>query len=193
MKIELSVVLPVYNEEKRIVNGLDHFYSYLKKQKFPWEIIVVNDGSTDSTLKVVKNVAKAKRNIKIISYEKNRGKGYAICQGVKNSVGEYILFSDIDHSVPIQTIETFFNYFHKSLPVIIGSRRVSGAVIKKHQSFIRETLGRGFTSIVQLIIDPQIKDATCGFKAFKKLQAQATRQWLAIKYALQKNLVGFAY
>lgn len=169
---KLSVVVPCYNEESRFKNGFQHYFSYLKKQKYPWELIFVNDGSTDKTLELMKKNAKLSSNIKIITYSKNHGKGYAIVQGIKNANGKYILFSDLDHSVPIETVETFFKYFDQGNQVVIGSRRVKGAKILVHQSLFRETLGRGFTLLVRFLIDFNVRDATCGFKAFENKTAQ---------------------
>lgn len=172
MPIKLSVIVPCYNEEKRFADGFDHYYSYLKKQKYPWELILVNDGSNDSTLKLMKEATANKSSIKIVSYPHNYGKGYAIVQGIDVAEGRYILFSDIDHSVSISTMENFYAYFEKGYQVVIGSRRAKGAKILKQQHPLRELLGRGFTFLVRALIDPEIKDATCGFKAFTQDTAQ---------------------
>lgn len=171
-QVKLSVVIPCYNEEKRFKEGFNHYYSYLEKQKYQWELIFVNDGSSDLTPKLMKNLSKGKSNIKIVSYHKNRGKGYAIVQGVKAAKGQYILFSDIDHSVPIKTIVSFLELFEKGYQVVVGSRRVKGADILIHQHPIREYLGRGFTLLVNLLIYWGIADATCGFKAFSQKAAR---------------------
>lgn len=165
--IKLSVIVPVYNEESRFKEGFNHYYSYLSKLDSAWELIFVNDGSTDRTLQILQKLAKKKVDIKIITYSKNQGKGFAIVQGVKKARGQYVLFSDLDHSVPIDTVEKFYKYFKDGYSVVIGSRRVKGAKFIKRQGLFRELLGRGFTLIVRIIIDWQIKDATCGFKAFE--------------------------
>lgn len=165
-KTKLSVVIPCYNEEKRFETGFAHYWSYLKKQKYSWQLILVNDGSTDKTLALMKDAAKVSSNVKIVSYSPNRGKGYAIVQGVKAAKGQYVLFTDIDHSVPIPTIDSFYQYFKKGFAAVIGSRRVKGAQILVHQHPIREFLGRGFSLLVRILVDWQIADATCGFKAF---------------------------
>lgn len=167
MSTKLSVIVPCYNEQTRFQKGFSHYNSYFKKQKYPWELILVNDGSNDKTLEIMKSHARANKNIKIITYSKNHGKGYAICQGIKAAKGKYALFTDLDHSVPIKTVASFFPYFEKGYQVVIGSRRVAGAKILVHQHIIRETLGRGFTLLVRLLIDWRILDATCGFKAFE--------------------------
>lgn len=165
---KLSVIIPCYNEEKRFQNGFDHYFSYLKAQKYLWELIFVNDGSTDNTLKLIRQNANDNKNIKIVSYSKNSGKGYAIVKGVETAKGRYILFSDLDHSVPITTVSSFFKQFKKGYDVVIGSRRVEGAKLLVRQPKTRELLGRGFTLLVRILIDPTIKDSTCGFKAFEQ-------------------------
>lgn len=170
--IKLSVVVPCYNEEKRFKEGFAHYYSYLKTLKDPWELILVNDGSRDRTLELATSAAKKNKSIKVVSYAKNHGKGYAIIQGVKKAKGKYFLFTDIDHSVDIKTVEKFFPYFEEGFKVVIGSRRVEGAKIVIHQKPLREWLGRGFTSLVNLLIVSGVKDATCGFKAFENSTAQ---------------------
>ena len=170
--IKLSVVVPAYNEEKRFLDGFKHYLSYLKKQKYPWELIFVDDGSRDQTLSLIKKSAKDYPQVKVVHYGTNRGKGYAIIQGVKAAKGNYILFTDIDHSVPIDTIDSFYRYFDYGADVVIGSRRVKGAKILVHQKPLREFLGRGFTLLVRLGVDFKIRDATCGFKAFKKESAK---------------------
>lgn len=180
MNIKLSVVVPVFNENKRLEDGFNHYYSYLKKQKYNWELIFVDDGSTDNSLRLINKIKKDLPNITVLSYSENRGKGYAIYQGIQKAQGDYILFADIDYSVSIETIEEFFDYFGKGYFVVIGSRRVEGSVIAVHQNPLRETLGRGFTALVNMLIYPKITDATCGFKAFKNKTAKKIFQKVTI-------------
>lgn len=168
MAIKLSVIVPCYNEQTRFKNGFNHYYSFLKKQRFSWELIFVNDGSNDKTLGLMRDYGKKDKRIKVITYHKNHGKGYAVVQGVKITKGDYILFTDIDHSVPISTINSFFLSFNEGTSVVIGSRRVRGAKILARQPKIRELLGQGFTILVRILIDFKVRDATCGFKVFKK-------------------------
>ncbi len=168
MTPKLSVIIPCYNEEKRLNNGFNHFFSYLSKQKYSWELILVNDGSSDKTLEMMNKISRKNLKIKVVTYVQNRGKGYALVKGVAKATGKIILFSDIDHSVSVETIEEFFKLFQKGFKVVIGSRRVKGAHFVKRQDPIREFLGRGFTLLVRILIDPKIRDATCGFKAFDK-------------------------
>jgi len=168
MEVKLSVVIPCFNEEKRFKVGISHYLDYLSKQSYSWELILVNDGSSDKTLTLMHNVRKINRKVLILSYKVNRGKGYAIVKGVLKAKGDVILFSDLDHAVPIETIEDFFNIFQKGFKVVIGSRRLKGSKLVSRQHPIREFLGNGFTLLVKVLVDREIKDATCGFKAFKK-------------------------
>ena len=171
-KIYLSIIVPCYNEEKRFQEGISHYLKYLKYVNYTWVLILVNDGSKDDTPKLMKKIQNKSKEIKVISYGKNHGKGYAIVQGVGEAAGKYILFSDLDHAVPIITIESFLKYFNKGKKAVIGSRRVKGSKFVKRQHFLRETLGKGFTLLVKIFVDWQIKDATCGFKAFEKETAK---------------------
>lgn len=170
--IRLSVIVPCYNEEKRFRDGILHYLSFLRRENYLWELILVNDGSSDQTEKLMHKIEKQNKNVVVISYPKNRGKGFAIAEGARQAKGKYILFSDLDHSVSVETIKKFYKYFEKGYLVVIGSRRVSGAKFIKRQKPFREFLGRGFTLLVRLFIDWQVKDATCGFKAFENNSAK---------------------
>lgn len=180
MSIKLTVIIPCYNEEKRFQEGIRHYLAYLHRQKFSWELILVNDGSKDNTLKLMAQIAEKEKKVKVETYKENQGKGHAIKIGVQKAKGEIILFSDLDHSVPISTIESFFKFFDKGANVVIGSRRVEGSKFVQRQSRLRESLGRGFTLLVKTLIDWEIKDATCGFKAFKKEAAKKLFQKVTI-------------
>lgn len=183
--ILLSVIVPCFNEELRFNDGFNHFYSYLKKQHYNWELIFVNDGSVDNTEILIRSLVNSHRNIKFITYKRNNGKGFAIIKGIEKARGKYVLFSDIDNSVPIETIEKFLRYFEKGFNVIIGSRRVKGSRILVHQNFIRELLGRGFSFLTKLLIDFNVTDATCGFKAFENSTAK--------KIASKITIYGWAF
>ena len=178
--ILLSVVVPCFNEESRFKGGINHYYSYLKKQKYRWELILVNDGSGDNTKILIEKSSSVYRNVKSVSYKKNMGKGFAIVKGIEKAKGKYILFSDLDHSVPIATIGKFLRYFEQGFQVIIASRRVKGSRILVHQNLIREFLGRGFSFLTKFVIDSKITDATCGFKAFEKSVAKKISSKISI-------------
>lgn len=159
----LSVVIPLFNEQTRL-DRLWMVYKYLKKKKFKYEVILVNDGSTDKTLDKLKNLAK-KYNFKLITYIDNKGKGYAIKAGMLQAKGRYKLFADIDLSTPVDEMEKFLPILSK-YDILIGSRKMKGANLEVRQPYLREFLGKGFTFISHLTLDLDISDFTCGFKVF---------------------------
>jgi dolichyl-phosphate beta-glucosyltransferase len=163
----LSVIIPVFNEEKRI-HKLKDIISYLKKQKYSSEIVVINDGSTDKTGAILK---KYKRKINLISYFPNRGKGAAIKTGMLESLGKYRLFLDVDLSTPISEFEKFFPHLNK-YDIIIGSRKIKDSNLITRQSLLREYLGKIFTSLSIFILNLNTSDLTCGFKSFSGKTAE---------------------
>lgn len=164
----LSVIIPIFNEEKRIKN-IPLIVDYLIKKKFKWEIVIINDGSTDTTLKKLGQI-KA-NNISILSYIPNKGKGYAVKQGMLHSRGHYKLFIDIDLSTPMDEFDKFLPNLNK-YDVIIGSRRVTGSKFLTRQPYLREFMGRVFTELSQIFTGVSVADFTCGFKCFSKKSAK---------------------
>ncbi len=164
----LSIVVPLYNEEKRLANGFDAIYSYIKEKPYTCEIILVNDGSTDKTYEMLNDIKNHCANVCIINNKCNMGKGSAVKNGVLSAKGDIILFTDIDLSVPISYIDDFAARIQEGYDAAIGSRRVKGSIIATHQSFIREFMGIGFTFISNMLLDTDFSDHTCGMKAFKK-------------------------
>lgn len=164
----LSIIIPLYNEQKRLKN-LSKLYKFLNQQKFKYEVILINDGSTDNTLGVIKQFSE-RFKFRLITYEKNQGKGFAVRQGMLSARGKYLLFTDIDLSTPIEELVRFFPYFKRS-DVVIGSRRINGSRLQKHQPWLREILGRGFTYLSQKMLRLDLSDFTCGFKCFSRSAA----------------------
>lgn len=165
----LSIIIPVFNEEKRIKNLISVF-TFLKNQKYKWEIIVINDGSTDKTVTVIESLKK-KLKFKFISYSQNRGKGWAIREGMLLAKGEYRLFLDIDLSTPITEFNKLLPYL-KKYDIVMGSRKMKGSNVVIRQPFLREFLGKLFTLLSQKILQMKISDFTCGFKCFSKKAAE---------------------
>lgn len=165
----LSIIVPVYNEEKRMKKGVEKIFRFIDEQKFTVECIIVNDGSTDITLQMLQ--ALKHPSLKIISYERNRGKGYAVRKGIKSAKGEYRLFLDIDMSTPIEEFHKFLPFL-KRYDVVIGSRRVRESKILVHQPFLRERMGAVFTFLSATILSVAVSDFTCGFKCFSKKASQ---------------------
>ena len=169
MKTFLSVIIPLYNEEKRLDN-LSRIYEYLNKHRWNYEILLINDGSSDNTLSKLKQLNKKFRS-SIISYQRNRGKGFAIREGILKANGEFRLFTDIDLSTPINEFDKFIPHLN-NFDVLIGSRRKKGARFIIHQPMFREQLGKGFTKLSQLTLGLRQTDFTCGFKCFSKEAAE---------------------
>ncbi|MFA5770064.1 MAG: glycosyltransferase [Patescibacteria group bacterium] len=170
----ISFIIPVYNEEKRIGKTIK---ALLGGVSFPGlkleKLIFVDDGSKDNTKFEIKNSKskiekKLKAKIKIISYRKNRGKGYAIKQGMLASKSDYTLMFDADMSTSISELKKFLPFMKKGVDVIIGTRKNGHSTVVKHQPLYREILGRGFTLLSNVILDTWVTDFTCGFKAFSK-------------------------
>ncbi len=164
----LSIIIPVYNEEKRI-NNLDKVLDFYDHFSFSWEVVVVNDGSRDSTLDRLQKWA-LREEIKILSYDRNRGKGYAIKHGMMKAKGEHRLFMDIDLSTPLEEFHLFFPLLGK-YDVIIGTRKSQVGQIIEHQPWLREMLGKGFTWLSIFVLNVKVSDFTCGFKCFTKRAA----------------------
>lgn len=166
MKPHLSLIIPVYNEKKRFRKGLKTALDYLSSQQYTWELIIVDDGSTDGS-----NLNTLDPNFYILRTHKNFGKGHGLRLGVEAASGQHIIFSDIDFSVPIESIDHLLKSLNK-YPVVIGSRRLGKSKVKKHQPILRETFGHAFTALSNLILGLNHSDHTCGFKGFKSAAAK---------------------
>jgi glycosyltransferase involved in cell wall biosynthesis len=167
----LSVILPAYDEEARIVPSLEKRHEYLEKQNYSYEVLVVNDGSTDKTKELVLNKIKDWPNFKLIDNKVNKGKGGVVKQGMLAANGQWRLFMDVDESVTINEIERFWPYI-KYFEVIIGSRYTEGGKVTKKQPLIRRFISRGGNLLIQILVAWGIKDTQCGFKIFAEHAAK---------------------
>lgn len=172
-EIYLSVIIPAYNEEKRLPKTLLDISSYLKKQSYVSEIIVVNGGSTDKTAKVAEDLKLQIENLKLIDLKVSPGKGYAVRQGILAAKGKYRVFTDADNSTPIDQVEKMWPEFEKGYDLVIGSRDAKGAVLDPPQPKFRVFVGDVFRLLRQIICGLwEILDTQCGFKGFKKEAAE---------------------
>ena len=164
----LSVIIPAYNEEARIESTLSAIHEYFKSKEYDYEVIVVDDGSTDKTyLKLQQNELFEKDRFKIIKNDGNKGKGYSIKRGILSSKGEYVLVSDADMSTPIREINKLFGYTKEGFDIVIGSRSVKDSSVLIPQPWYREKMGKTFNLFVKLLLLKDFNDTQCGFKLFK--------------------------
>lgn len=168
----LSVVVPAYNEEARIGATLQRMLSYLDSRGYSFEILIVDDGSTDATREVVLKTAAGRPEVRLEHYDANRGKGYAVRYGMLRAAGDFILFSDADLATPIEEVEKLFARVQAGCEIAIGSRDVPGSQLERRQSFLRELGGKLFNRCVQLVAVPGIHDTQCGFKLFTRAAAR---------------------
>jgi len=171
-EIELSVVIPAYNEEHSLNATVKEISAYLTGQNLSHEIIIVDDGSTDATLSVAHKLSKELYTLRICSYIPNRGKGSAVRTGMLAAKGRHILFTDADNSTPIQELPAFLAALDNGFEVAIASRSITGAVRVVHQPFYREIGGKGLNLFIRLFAVPGIKDTQCGFKLFTREAAR---------------------
>ena len=165
----LSVIIPAYNEAERIGSSLVAILNYLQAQTYTFELIVVDDGSRDKTIDVVKSTPCANEKIRIVSYQPNRGKGYAIRQGVLASCGEYVLFMDADLSTPVAEIARALA-LSNDYDIVIGSRALRNSQVVVYQPLYRRIGAKVFNVLRDGLVGAGIrrfKDTQCGFKLFR--------------------------
>lgn len=160
-KISISVFFPCYNEEKNIGMLLEKSLLFLPEIAYDYEIIVIDDGSSDATLKIAQNISQKNPKVKVIRHETNRGYGAALRTGFENSEKEYIFFTDGDNQFDITEMT-------KLLPYIKDFDIVAGFRIKRKDNFIRKINEFGFNLLIQIFFGLKIKDLNCAFKIYKK-------------------------
>lgn len=179
---KLSVVIPAYNEEGSIKKGsLEEVWNFLKRQKYDWEVIVVDDASTDNTLSLSMKFAKNHKGIRVLA-ESHRGKGGSVIAGMLKATGDVVVFSDMDQATPIEEIEKFIPKFEEGYDIVIGSR--SG---RRGAPIIRKLMAYGFSFLRTIILRLPYKDTQCGFKAFKKEASEKIFSKMKVFTTTQKS------
>lgn len=166
--IYLSIVIPALNEENRLPKTLASTIKFLNEQPYESEIIVVCDGSTDTTKEVAESFSGQYPSIWTMENYPNRGKGYAVKSGMLAAKGEYRLYMDADYSVPIEFLTTFLSMMNHNYDIVIGSRGLRKSQIQRHQPLLRELGGKSFGVLQRMVIDLPFSDTQCGFKLFTK-------------------------
>lgn len=173
----LSIVIPAYNEEERLGKSLSDTFDYLAAQDYTSELIVVDDGSRDRTVEIAESFqsrSSAKTKLRVLKNPGNRGKGYAVRNGMLHASGEIHLFFDADLATPLDQIPKVIQpILNDQYDVVFGSRAVSEAVIEVEQSIFRQLRGRGGNLLIRLLTGMDIKDTQCGFKAFRRQASQS--------------------
>jgi len=171
MEIFLSVIIPAYNEEKIIINTLRTVRDYLTLQDYSWEVIVVDDGSLDQTVPLVKKFAQENEGFSLIK-STHKGKAVAVRKGILAGRGNYILFSDADLSTPIEEVRRLLVWLEDhSFQVAIASREGVGAR-RQGEPWYRHLMGRVFNKLVKSLVVSKFEDTQCGFKVFTRQAAR---------------------
>jgi glycosyltransferase involved in cell wall biosynthesis len=161
----LSIVIPAYNEARRVESSLEAIQGYVQSKNLTVELIVVDDGSTDSTVEVVSR----RPGIRVLCNDRNRGKGFSVRHGVLEARGELILFTDADLSAPIEEADKLLAALESSsADAAVGSRALQRELIGIHQSWFREWGGRFFNLLVRFFTGLPLRDTQCGFKLFRR-------------------------
>jgi dolichyl-phosphate beta-glucosyltransferase len=166
--IDLSIVIPAYNEEKRIGSTLLLLHDYFHGKPATWEIVVVDDGSEDKTVNLLKDFQTNCRNTRIVELPLNYGKGRAVKEGVLTAKGRYILIMDADLAAPCEEIPKLTDIINENFDGAVGTRTVPGRGCVATQSLIRKITSRLFNLAVRVLVLKGFSDTQCGFKIFKK-------------------------
>jgi glycosyltransferase involved in cell wall biosynthesis len=167
-----SIIIPAYNEGARLGTTLDRVLAYVQAQGWDAEVIVVNDGSRDSTADLVRGYARTHPCLRLLENPGNHGKGYSVRNGMLNANGEALLFSDADLSSPIEEAPKLLAALQAGADVAIGSRWLQPELQTQRQSLLRQFYGRLFNLALRVLLGLNFKDTQCGFKAFTREAAK---------------------
>lgn len=161
----LSIIIPAHNEENRLPGTLAQVFKFLNQQTFPFEVIVVENGSIDRTYQIAQDFAKENKDLHVIQ-NGQPGKGLAIRRGVQAAAGDYLFFCDADLSMPIEEISKFLPPQLPHVDIAIASREAPGAV-RYNEPYYRHLTGRVFNTLIRLLVLPGLQDTQCGFKCIR--------------------------
>ena len=170
-QLELTLIIPAYNEQQLIRSNLKTLLNFLEKRYSSFEILVVDDGSLDRTVQVVSDFIENHSQVRLIEQPVNLGKGHAIQRGVRESKGDYIIFMDADLPYELNALNAFMDTLISGSDLVIGSRHLEGSLVKDVPP-IRYFIGQVFSLLVSLLIFPGVRDTQCGLKGFKEEAAR---------------------
>jgi len=176
-----SVIIPAYNESARIPATLEAVVACIRERGWPAEVVVVDDGSTDSTAQLVKDFASRAPEVRLLENPGNRGKGYSVRAGILQAQGEIVMFTDSDLSAPIEEAERLFAAIANGADIAIGSRWLESGRQTHRQPLYRQLFGRCFNMVCRMVMNLPFADTQCGFKAFTRSAAQTVFQLQTIE------------
>ena len=166
--VDISVIIPAYNERNRIIPTIRQFEEVISASGMSYELLIVDDGSTDDTRELIQDLSLENVFLRLITYKENRGKGYAVKKGMLASTGKICVLSDADGSTsPDQVFSLIRPILNDKIDIAIGSRYTSQAVVEVKQPLYRIIWSRMASQLIRSTLLPQVKDAYCGFKAYK--------------------------
>ncbi len=181
--MELSIIIPAFNEEKRLPRTLQETVSYAEQNLDKYEIIVINDGSKDKTKEVALKFKD--KGVRLLNNPRNMGKGFSIKYGMVHAKHDPILFMDSDLATPLSEIKKFYKSLNEGYDIVIASRNLKESVITVKQPKYRQLLGKTFPLLVKTLLNLETKDTQCGFKMFKRDAAR--------KIFPRQNILRFAF
>lgn len=183
----LSIVLPAYQEARRLPPTLERLAALGAELGLPWEVLLMVERGSDGTLEIAREFAAGHAGFVAVDSGVQRGKGFAVRSGMLRARGEIVFYMDADLSVPLAEVRPFLAHFaaQPEVAVLVGNRQHAGSRITRAQSWLRRTMGQTFNRVLQAAALAPVRDTQCGFKAFRREAAQAI-------FARQK-LDGFAF
>jgi dolichyl-phosphate beta-glucosyltransferase len=183
----VSIVIPAYNESRRLPPTLEELMRWTAGREWPVEVLIVVEPSTDGTREIAAEAASRQPNFRMLTYEQQRGKGFAVRTGVLAATGALVFYMDCDLSVPLAEVDAFVRYFgeHPEVDVLFGNRQHAQSRITVRQSWLRQRMGQTFNAILRRLTLAGVSDTQCGFKAFRLEAARAIFE--------RQHLDGFAF
>ncbi len=176
-----SIVIPAFNESARIPATLEAVVACIRAKGWDAEVVVVNDGSTDSTAQIVTDIARRAPEVRLLENPGNHGKGYSVRNGVLHALGDVVMFTDSDLSAPIEEADRLFAAIAGGADIVIGSRWLESGRQTHRQPLYRQFFGRCFNAVCRMVMRLPFADTQCGFKAFTRTAAQTVFQLQTIE------------